>query len=295
MILDILIKILAIIWVSVAILYLILRLKWWISDWMDDSIIIKKQRKEIKELKKNKMATIIPADDSKPLGQTTDLSLANMRKIVGGPIEMHSCDNEDKMWINEEGKISDPPLALNKRATAMCSQTLFPGDFICGNVLVTTVKEMNEWEISHDDSREPLIIETLDGSGPLLESQLNVFKIPFRKLNDNYIIDPADVPKDVNIDDLINFKQKQLLYKQCCAECGSNAVARLQWVNVNTEQIYGDVDSGTSLEWCMRCKSETKIIEDSEYRKHHVDMYDQNNLGGTGHGDISYSDVDPGL
>lgn len=47
---------------------------------------------------------------------------------------------------------------------------------------------------------------------------------------------------------------------ECCEDCGSHKVARLKWVNVNTEELY-DEDSGTTLEWCMNCKDETHIVE----------------------------------
>ena len=49
-------------------------------------------------------------------------------------------------------------------------------------------------------------------------------------------------------------------YLQVCKECGSEEVARCKWVNVNTEEIYS-ADSGTTLEWCFNCKSETNIID----------------------------------
>lgn len=49
-------------------------------------------------------------------------------------------------------------------------------------------------------------------------------------------------------------------YIQECKHCGSQEVARLKWVNVNDDTIYHS-ESGTSIEWCMECKSETTIIE----------------------------------
>jgi hypothetical protein len=48
---------------------------------------------------------------------------------------------------------------------------------------------------------------------------------------------------------------------QKCKSCGSLEVARLQWVNVNTNEVYPNQESGTDLEWCMDCKSETRIVE----------------------------------
>ena len=56
-----------------------------------------------------------------------------------------------------------------------------------------------------------------------------------------------------------------MLYKQVCETCGSEDVARCQWVNVNTEYIYS-ADSGTNLEWCFgNCNSETTIIDIDDY------------------------------
>jgi len=53
-------------------------------------------------------------------------------------------------------------------------------------------------------------------------------------------------------------------YLQICKDCGSKEVARCKWVNVNTEEIYS-ADSGTNLEWCFNCKSETNIIDKEDY------------------------------
>jgi len=54
-------------------------------------------------------------------------------------------------------------------------------------------------------------------------------------------------------------------YTQICKSCGSENVARLKWVNVNTEQlIEGDPETGITTEWCFDCKAETQIIEKEE-------------------------------
>jgi hypothetical protein len=53
-------------------------------------------------------------------------------------------------------------------------------------------------------------------------------------------------------------------YLQVCKYCSSEEVARCKWVNVNTEEIYS-ADSGTNLEWCFDCKSETNIIDKEDY------------------------------
>jgi hypothetical protein len=59
-------------------------------------------------------------------------------------------------------------------------------------------------------------------------------------------------------------KEKLEEYLQICKDCGSKEVARCKWVNVNTEEIYS-ADSGTTLEWCFDCKSETNIIDKEDY------------------------------
>jgi hypothetical protein len=59
-------------------------------------------------------------------------------------------------------------------------------------------------------------------------------------------------------------KKETLGYLQVCKDCGSEEVARCKWVNVNTEEIYS-ADSGTTLEWCFDCKSETNIIDKEDY------------------------------
>ena len=49
-------------------------------------------------------------------------------------------------------------------------------------------------------------------------------------------------------------------YKQICKNCGSDQVARLEWVNENTgEPISGD--PGVYTESCFGCKEQTRIIE----------------------------------
>ncbi len=63
-------------------------------------------------------------------------------------------------------------------------------------------------------------------------------------------------------------------YTQVCKHCGSDEVARCQWTNVNNGYVYYDVDSGTSLEWCMHCKAETTIIELEDFKKEKIDEDD---------------------
>ncbi len=54
-------------------------------------------------------------------------------------------------------------------------------------------------------------------------------------------------------------------YKQVCDNCGSDKVARLEWVNVNTgEPISGD--PGVYAEWCFSCEEQARIIEEKPGR-----------------------------
>lgn len=75
------------------------------------------------------------------------------------------------------------------------------------------------------------------------------------ELNGEYkIIIPKEEPKQETLQE----------YLQICKYCSSEEVARCKWVNVNTEEIYS-ADSGTTLEWCFNCKSETSIIDKEDY------------------------------
>ena len=54
-------------------------------------------------------------------------------------------------------------------------------------------------------------------------------------------------------------------YIMICKNCGSDQVARLEWVNVNTgEPISGD--PGVYTEWCFSCEEQTQIIEEKPGR-----------------------------
>ncbi len=52
-------------------------------------------------------------------------------------------------------------------------------------------------------------------------------------------------------------------YKQVCDNCGSDKVARLEWVNVNTgEPISGH--PGVYTEWCFGYEEQTQIIKEKD-------------------------------
>lgn len=68
--------------------------------------------------------------------------LADMQAVVGGRIEyvsLASLPGVD-MYINEEGKMSDPPLPLNPMATRLSGVAQF-GDFIAGPALLIGADE----------------------------------------------------------------------------------------------------------------------------------------------------------
>lgn len=48
---------------------------------------------------------------------------------------------------------------------------------------------------------------------------------------------------------------------EICQNCKSDNVARLQWVNPNTNEVNNVMDPGVYTEWCLNCNNETKIIE----------------------------------
>ncbi len=76
------------------------------------------------------------------------------------------------------------------------------------------------------------------------------------------IIIPKEEPKQETLEEAEQKTPDE--YLQVCKYCSSEEVARCKWVNVNTEEIYS-ADSGTNLEWCFDCKSETNIIDKKDY------------------------------
>jgi hypothetical protein len=47
---------------------------------------------------------------------------------------------------------------------------------------------------------------------------------------------------------------------EICKNCKSDNVARLQWVNPNTNKVNNNLDPGVYTEWCFDCNKETTII-----------------------------------
>lgn len=49
-------------------------------------------------------------------------------------------------------------------------------------------------------------------------------------------------------------------YIHTCSKCGGTEVARLCWVNANTEQLQPNAPVGSDVEYCFTCNDETNII-----------------------------------
>lgn len=72
----------------------------------------------------------------------TDFQLEEMQKIVGGYIQLFYLMNDEGEVIvmNEEGKFEGLP--VNDKATELAESLLYDGDFIVGDVLVCTNKQI---------------------------------------------------------------------------------------------------------------------------------------------------------
>jgi hypothetical protein len=88
---------------------------------------------------------VIPADTTKSIyladvSASAEQQLDDMQKLVGGYIEAAPCPtNEITVWCNEEGKVMNPPLPFNVRATVLWEriwhQTL--DDDLRGDIFIT--------------------------------------------------------------------------------------------------------------------------------------------------------------
>ena len=70
------------------------------------------------------------------------LTLQQVQDAVGGYIEAVNMPDGRVMMINEEGKLSNPPLDYNPQATAMVRLAI-PGDYIAGPAVVGTAQEFD--------------------------------------------------------------------------------------------------------------------------------------------------------
>lgn len=84
-------------------------------------------------------AMVVPAE-GEPYGlllpEDGNSSLAIYQKIVGGWIELVPNPHDVTVYCNEEGKILEPPLRANLRATVLFGALLQPWDFLAGDVIV---------------------------------------------------------------------------------------------------------------------------------------------------------------
>ncbi len=66
--------------------------------------------------------------------------LKEIQAVVGGYVQIISLSDGRLMVLNEEGKINDLP--PNHAATELARDVLFSGDYIAGDVLVCSSKEV---------------------------------------------------------------------------------------------------------------------------------------------------------
>lgn len=82
---------------------------------------------------------LIPADENLPVCQIETSGLESLQAAVGGYIESLPVPGEPNAtaYINEEGKLQGLP--ANYRASLIWAQNemLYPGDFICGDLIIT--------------------------------------------------------------------------------------------------------------------------------------------------------------
>lgn len=107
-------------------------------------------------------AMLMPVDGKPELVDLDDSSqLAELQKFVGGYIEALTFrvqGREAVGWLNEEGKIQEPPLPYNQRATILARtyEAIMDGDYVAGPLIVTGFNPNNgenedvpAWMIEH--------------------------------------------------------------------------------------------------------------------------------------------------
>ena len=85
------------------------------------------------------MAVLIKANGEESV--VTDLSLENLQKLVDGYIEIVPTIDGRLLVLNEEGKIIGLP--KNPKATKLTNGIINQGDYIVGDVVVGTKKEID--------------------------------------------------------------------------------------------------------------------------------------------------------
>lgn len=95
----------------------------------------------------NRRATVIHIDGQRREVKPADglyFSLAEMRKIVGGPIQILPLSAEMMLVVNEDGKNLIPPLEVNPTATYLTRKLIADDDLIVGDVLVCSVEYLQQ-------------------------------------------------------------------------------------------------------------------------------------------------------
>lgn len=63
-------------------------------------------------------------------------------------------------------------------------------------------------------------------------------------------------------------------YIHTCRTCGGTEVARLCWVNANTEELQPNSPVGSDAEYCFTCNDETRILSVEEVPDHVIGYFD---------------------
>ena len=92
------------------------------------------------------MATLLTVDNHVTKVEpknSKEFTLVELQGFVGGYIEMVPTEADDVyLVINKEGKLVNLP--ANELATALVKNVLRPGDYIAGDALLATLKELGE-------------------------------------------------------------------------------------------------------------------------------------------------------
>ena len=191
---------------------------------------------------------LIPTDKPSRLHITDTLNLypnGILRKSQG------LCKNQH-IYITSDEEIKEGGWHYNLALNYLEKTTAFDNGLLQEKIILTTNQnliadgiqsiddEFLEWFVKNPSCKWVKVEPLLSNNG--------------RALFGYKIIIPKEEPKQETLQE----------YLQICKDCGSKEVARCKWVNVNTEEIYS-ADSGTTLEWCFDCKSETNIINKKDY------------------------------
>lgn len=101
------------------------------------------------------MRYVVLTTDGRAEVHEGELDTARMQSIVGGWLEIAPCPHPQLVvWVNEEGKLSQPPMPVNRLATALCWERLGTMDRamgILGQVLVTSSRGTETSSLTDDE------------------------------------------------------------------------------------------------------------------------------------------------